>query len=110
MPKCQRCRKRFDLEEARDEFESEYSVSYDNLTEVLCGDCAISAYEDADGAYFETCECCGKKFEPMEEEGIFSSRIDDCGADINMFGEILCAECAEEKYYQEIDNDSEENY
>lgn len=106
MARCEWCGKEFDIDEAREIFDDECGRiwSYDNFGKCLCGECAVEAIQDeADGVYFETCECCGKNFDYGEECRIFydnanaSFGLADCWSN-----RILCASCA-------IDEIDEEN-
>ena len=110
MPICDRCGKEFEIEDAEWEFTSgvyaNHPVSYERLSQCLCGQCAIEAYESEDGTYTEICEDCGKAFEPISEEYSFemevSSEVD--GADMYAEG-IHCAECAARRLREKL-NDS----
>ncbi|MCR5736106.1 MAG: hypothetical protein K6G64_00485 [Eubacterium sp.] len=106
---CEECGTEFDLENTREEFEIENSqFSYDNFRRILCKDCAGEVFEqDKEGEYFEECERCGCKFDPIQASREFPSVInnvtdqrywDTCHDD------ILCLDCAiekEEEYYEE---------
>jgi len=102
MAKCKECGKKFDVDEAREEFESECCKSYDNLYKTLCAECAIEAVESRwDGYYFEICEKCGKEFDLFMDESEFEleQQNDNCLQDYwddGTYG-ILCAECAIDK-------------
>ncbi|MFR3675915.1 MAG: hypothetical protein ACLTW1_18775 [[Clostridium] innocuum] len=100
MAICSRCNKTFDESFDRDTFEMETLKNYDNLEQTLCADCAIEAIRASeDGIYHEVCERCGRTFDPIVDESIFlSEHSEDYGADFTMFGEILCADCANSAY------------
>lgn len=110
---CDRCGKEFDEDFAESDFmdgadSSVSSKDYDNIPECLCGECAIEYYNN--GEYRETCESCGKVFEPENENSQFELQISNwlTGADMYEFG-IYCAECAERAWREEYPpNDEEE--
>lgn len=115
MAKCEWCGKTFDVDEARDDFECETGLSYDNLALCLCGDCAIDAIDDeADGVYFETCEECGNRFDLFEEQSKFENGPNDYGSLRDYWDEkILCADCAieeAENRYEEYRNEHPEDF
>lgn len=101
---CERCTKKFDEEEAREEFESKMpSKSYDNFEKRLCGECAIDAINNIEsGIYFEYCERCGKKYYPADDDSKFESmHSNEYGtyADISdLTSELLCLDCAIDEY------------
>lgn len=101
--KCKRCGKEFDIEETRVEFESETLKNYDYLTIKICATCAIDAIRmQEDGIYFEYCERCGKKYDPIEDESRFEElHTNEYGtyASIgDMTNELLCLDCAIDEY------------
>ncbi len=114
MAKCKWCGKSFDVDWARDEFETEtVTKMYDNLKIRLCADCAVQAINDGvEGVYEEECAFCGKTFDYGEEcyklmtmwndDGI---SLDDCWDRFD----ICCADCAIEKLSEE-DSDYEDEY
>lgn len=77
MAICVKCGKQFDQEDAEwifeDSVNASFPVSYDCLEKCLCGECAIEEFEN--GNYFERCECCGKKFNPQEDELDFENQV-----------------------------------
>lgn len=96
---CERCGKRFDETDAREEFEGETGKCFDYLTKTLCDECAIQAIEDKeDGVYLELCENCGTRFDPFIDEMEFRSQTGDDGVEIDMFGKYLCLSCSLEEY------------
>lgn len=105
MSKCEWCGKEFDEDEAREQFESEYSrLSYDNIRKCLCGDCAIDAIEDeVDGVYYERCEHCGEEFDYIEDCNTFSSRFSGTELDDYWDDGPLCADCAIDVAEEEFD-------
>ena len=58
--KCEMCRKNFNREDEKNEFEYEMnSKNYDFLKKKLCAQCAIEIFEDLiSGVYFEICDNC----------------------------------------------------
>lgn len=108
MKRCEKCGKLFDSEEAEFEFDSRvdasFTVSYYQFNIYLCADCAIEEYEN--GNYFETCECCGKSFNPEEDKHEFERLVSHkiMFADMYEFG-IHCADCAAEKVLEKLDNE-----
>ncbi len=94
MSKCHMCGKTFDKEEAREIFEDEYSMrNYDNFVKPLCGECAKEIFEDQnDGYYKETCDYCGKQFDPFIEEMQFSRHVD--GISLTDVSFCICSDCA----------------
>ena len=101
---CSRCGKKYDEDEAREEFEFATDGWWDCLQVPLCLDCAIDAFENEDGeVYKEECEQCHKKFDKWEAETEFSSQhSDDAGAYLGMFDQILCVDCANDLYENHI--------
>ena len=97
MAKCERCGKLFDEWETAVAFESgdfaSLPVHYDRFGRPLCYACATREYQN--GNYFETCECCEKRFHPENENFVFESNLMIRKLNFNMydFG-ILCADCA----------------
>ena len=107
MAKCKICGKRFDKEEAEERFCIEFPIyDYNNFNTTLCGDCAIEVIEDLeDGYYYETCECCGKKFDLITEASAFETTHDGTTL-IDWWDEfgIVCYDCADDKvdeYFRE---------
>ena len=101
--KCERCKQEFNIEEARNDFESETLKCYDYLTLKLCANCAIDSINSLeDGMYFEICERCGKKYDPIVDESKFKSmHTNDYGtyASISdLTNELLCLDCALDEY------------
>jgi len=111
MAICEKCGKEFDESEAADEFDEEtmYSsvaVSYYAFDRCLCGECAVQEYEN--GNYYETCECCGKRFNPEDEESDFQNQVSYKVSDADMFEfGILCADCAAEKLFESIEEEKQ---
>ncbi len=101
---CERCGKDFDWEVEKEEFELELpSKSYNNLEKILCAKCAIDAIECLeDGVYFEYCERCGKKYDPITTECEFQSiHTNEYGTYASIFdmtNELLCLDCAIDEY------------
>ena len=95
---CQRCGNSFDADDAWSDFSAEcFMLNYDNISERLCAECAIKAIEDEENdIYFETCECCGRRFDFIEENCHFTL---EHGIDLRDIwqrdGRILCKDCAE---------------
>ena len=112
MAICEKCGKQFDREEAEWQFEngvdSSFSVSYDQLGQCLCGDCAIEEFEN--GNYYEICECCGKKFNPDSDLFSFEKQVSHkvLDADMYEFG-VNCADCAAEKLLESLEDDDFED-
>lgn len=109
MAICECCGKEFNTEDAKDYFEEEFLLSYDNLRKCLCGECAVQAINDMEeDVYFETCEDCGKTFDLIKEESEFDSHFSSYNGiglrDVWMqYGPVLCSECAIDRL------DSEDN-
>lgn len=102
MSRCEWCGKEYDRDEAERIFSSEtFCLSYSNIRKDLCGECAVEAIEnEVDGVYFETCEECGKEFDPIEESSEFDSNFGWAnGTSLRDYWDdkILCAECALKK-------------
>lgn len=108
MPICARCGKKFNYDDERDAFCEESLLNFETMKLSLCSKCALQAIEDQeDGIFTETCEKCGKTFDPVEDEGEFYSHLrDDPFADYHMYGYCLCAECA---FYAYTDSSESEN-
>ena len=111
MPICDACGKRFDSEEAENDFEIRFSnLRYSNLRRCLCGDCAQEVIDSLDdGEYYETCERCGKTFDLITEKGEFSSHFSVAsGTDLTDHWDdygIWCADCV----IQKLEEDYEDN-
>lgn len=102
MKKCEWCGKKFDLQDAEDEFMSgTFALSYENVRKCLCGECAIQAIEDeVDGVYYEVCEECGKEFDLIEESSEFDSNFSWANGTTlrDYWGDkIRCCDCALKK-------------
>lgn len=97
MAICEKCGKDFDKWVTSVAFESlnfaSLPMRYDRFDRSLCCACAIEEYQN--GNYFETCECCEKKFHPENENFVFQSNLMIRKLNFNMydFG-VLCADCA----------------
>lgn len=120
MKVCSRCGNKFDPEIAKDIFESEHCLPYDNFDVHLCGKCAVEVIDDQEeGYYFEICERCGTKFDPIVASADFDSYREGPILDtIEEYsdGMILCCSCALDNWYKaceelreddEWDDDSE---
>jgi len=99
MPRCDWCGEKFDKEYADDFFSSEtFTFSYSSFRKCLCGSCAVKAIEDeVDGVYFETCEECGKEFDPFDDNSEFRRHFNWYDTmDLWEFwkDKILCGDCA----------------
>lgn len=82
-------------------------VSYHQFGRCLCGECAVNEYED--GNYFETCESCGKKYFPEDEEDNFQQQVSRRVTGANMYENgIYCADCAAAALFAELDSPSNE--
>lgn len=99
MAKCENCGNRFNVDEAEENFLSEYgtSLTYGNhFNECLCFECANEAWEDRE--YYEVCEKCGTRFLVVDADSQFENESGDYGLvdtardDISEL--ILCANCA----------------
>ncbi len=100
---CERCGKEFNIDEATEEFEDETLKIYDNLLHKLCGKCAIDAINAGeDGIYYEICERCGKKYDPITVDGAFELRYSDENGTYatisDMTDLLLCLDCAIDEY------------
>lgn len=103
MAKCKWCGKRFDREEAEEEFNLEYVgtvLNYTCFRPVLCFECACEAIEEeVDGVYFETCQECGAEFDYIDEKSKFENRFPSySGTTLTDYWDVankyLCADCA----------------
>ena len=102
--RCEICKKKFIEEVSRDDFESEYpSKSYDNFEKKLCGECAIDVIDSLEsGIYFEYCEECGIKYDPIDTDAKFESKYTNdygtyaCISDLT--DKLLCLDCAIDEY------------
>lgn len=107
MNTCERCGIEFDEQEAENEFndgvEATLEVHYRQFRRCLCGACAIAEYEN--GNYFETCEYCGKEFNPEEEKSAFDRQVAYKVTVANLYQHgILCADCAAERLLGGLDD------
>ena len=99
MPKCDCCGKRFDVDEANEDFECEYGMDLTNgnhFNERLCFECAKEAFEDKE--YYDFCEKCGKRFHIGDDDLRFENECGEYHLDYGVRSEIseliLCADCA----------------
>lgn len=101
---CERCGKKFNKEDAKDEFEAEMTLKiYDHLEKKLCGKCAIEAiYDLENGIYFEYCDRCGKKYYPLDDNAKFehmhSNEYGTYAYISDLSDEFLCLDCAIDEY------------
>lgn len=110
---CDNCGKRFDVNDANEDFESEYGTSLNDghFNECLCFECAQSAWEDRE--YYEECENCGIRFHVGEADSKFES---ECGeyhlenGSRSDYGDLLCADCALDKVREEYERLEEEGF
>lgn len=114
MKKCKNCGKKFDPEEASEYFTEETMLTYENLNQCLCGECAVEVIESKiDGLYHETCEECGRTFDLFEEEIGFDNFFDGLNGislrDTWQTYGIVCAPCANELLKDEFDEFNEDN-
>lgn len=106
---CDYCGKEFDEQDAREEFEATIPKNYDHLTKCLCADCAIEAIDDMDyGIYYEICENCGCRFDPVADEYELRRQTGNDGVEIDMFGD-LCLDCALDEYRNRSEEDDDES-
>lgn len=110
MVKCEKCNKEFERDEAEYEFESRvyssFPVSCDRFGKDLCVECALEEFKA--GNYTEECECCGKEFNPQDDEFEFERLVSHKVLDADMFEYgILCAECAAKKLFESLDETEE---
>lgn len=99
MAICEFCGKEFDIEEAADDFNCEFTyLTYGNFTKCLCFDCASTAIrEQQEDVYYERCENCGRTFDLIEDEVSFSNHFDwSSGTRLQDHWKngVLCADCA----------------
>ncbi len=111
MPLCEKCGNEFEEWDAEYEFENgvdtSFPVSYDQLNKYLCGKCAIEEFKN--GNYYETCECCGKRFNPDSEQFEFEKQVSHKVLDADMFDlGIHCADCAATKLLCSLENQESE--
>lgn len=99
MAICDNCEKRFDIDEAEENFEYEFgtSLSYDNhFNGCLCFECAKEAWENQE--YYETCEKCNTRFHVDDADSEFEKECGNYGLVDGSRSEIsdliLCADCA----------------
>lgn len=101
---CERCGKKFNKEDAKDEFEAEMTPKiYDHLEKKLCGKCAIEAiYDLENGIYFEYCDRCRKKYYPLDDnakfESMHSNEYGTYAYISDLSDEFLCLDCAIDEY------------
>jgi len=118
MPVCEFCERKFKTRVEEGIFADELpSLSYENLAQTLCAACAIEAieYNPTEDVYFDNCECCGKRFDMIEEDYEYingAERMRVIGADKirYTYDETLCAECALERLYNELPDDDDDEY
>ena len=110
---CEKCGKEFEDWVAEDEFlsgvDSVGILSYEQFGRHLCGECAIEEFEN--GHYYETCERCGKQFNPSSEEFEFERQVSHriLGADMYEFG-IYCADCAATEWLNSLEIEDDEDF
>ena len=112
MEICEICGCEFDRETAEYEFHEginpSFQVDYAQFGRCLCGECAISEYEN--GNYFETCESCGKRFFPEDEAEDFESQVSHRITDADMYEHgIYCADCAAAALLAELDEECDDD-
>lgn len=100
---CEWCGKQYDpLSEVEEDNFDLFLLSYDNVSDRLCGKCANEAIENmVDGYYFETCEVCGKKFDYVIAKSKYESSHPDLFFEDSWEGKIRCLDCANELYERE---------
>ncbi len=111
MATCEKCGKEFEEWDAENKFYDDcgYSplpLSYSQFGRALCGDCAVEEFEN--GNYYETCECCGKQFNPNTEHSDFENQVSHRVLDADMYEHgIYCADCATKKLLDSLSENEE---
>lgn len=100
---CERCGKKFNVDEEREKFERKTIQKYDFFEKDLCSTCAIEAINNMEkGIYHEYCEMCGEEFDPIEVEEEFERRYNNEAGSYRSLADItellLCLDCAIEEY------------
>lgn len=108
--RCERCKKNFIEEDAREEFElEEPTKSYDNFEIKLCGKCAIEVINDLeDGFYYEFCEECGDRYDFIRDNAEFEHKYTNeygsYASISDLTNKLLCLDCAIDEYENYEDN------
>lgn len=105
MAICENCGMEYDISEAKDKFNSIYSMDNDDIIQDNCFDCASSIIESQ--CDVKKCDNCGKRFDFFEDNLDFMSEHE-----ISLysgFNECLCLNCAnsafeDREYYEECEN------
>lgn len=103
MSICEWCDKEYNPSDEQEEFELENcTLSYENINVPLCAKCALEAFEhEVEKVFFEDCEECGKRFDPIEDNGTFQNQhVWYNGIDLYDYWwnkEIICYDCALDK-------------
>ncbi len=99
MAECSCCGKEYDVDEAEEEFESEYGMSLNSGNHFdgsFCFECAKDAFEDNE--YYDFCESCGTRFHVGDANLQFANECGEYGLVDGSRSEIsdliLCADCA----------------
>ena len=100
---CEMCGKQYDpLSEVEEDDFDRFLLSYDNVSDRLCGKCADEVIENMiEGYYFETCEVCGKKFDYVIAKAEYETAYPDLFFEDSWEGRIRCLDCAIEFYEKE---------
>lgn len=98
MPVCTWCGKKYDPSEEEEYVYDTWNMlhyDYRTMRINLCGSCANEAVEQqADGVFVNTCERCGREFDPMTENMEFANYVDGISLTDTWDSQVLCAACA----------------
>lgn len=98
MRKCIFCGNEFDVVTTQNDFDYVTGLSYNKIKPDLCFSCAVEAVEsEMEGVYYETCDCCGKKFDLFEAEKRFidaQATFEDETLEEQWRPLTLCCDCA----------------
>lgn len=101
MRKCEFCGEEFDVIDTQNAFDYITELSYLKVKPDLCFSCAVEAVDfKMKGVYFETCDCCGKKFDRFEDEERFENAeatFEDKTLEDYWRPLTLCCDCVLEK-------------
>lgn len=91
---CEQCNCGFDEIDAERQFSIYFAKPYENLVRKLCFECAADVMNgEWDGEYFETCDCCGKRFDYFIDMAFFEEINDDIAFEDSWGMGIKCAQC-----------------
>lgn len=97
MAICEECGMEYDISEAKDKFNSIYSMDNDDIIQDNCFDCASSIIESQ--CDVRECKCCGKRFDVDDADEEFMSETNGMSLkNGNHFNKFLCFECAKKAF------------